>query len=309
MDRFSPNTRGALFMMISMAGFVLNDTLMKFVLVDLPFFEAIFLRGVFASLLMVLLCARLGGFRKPHEIVPRLAHPAVVWRTVGEAGGTLFFLTALTYMPIANVTAVLQILPLTIALGAAWFLGEPVGWRRYLAILAGLFGVMLILRPGTDQFDLYAIYALVAVGFITLRDLATRRIPNETPSILVSLLTAAVITLIGAIGMPFRPFVMPQFEHFVLIACAATILMVGYIFSILTMRHGEVGFVTPFRYSILIYALLLGLIVFGEVPDGMAMLGAAIVVGSGLFNFYRERRVARKAAISVASSAASARSH
>ncbi|MGI9355708.1 MAG: DMT family transporter [Rhizobiaceae bacterium] len=307
MNGLSPNMRGALFMMLAMAGYVLNDTFMKFVLGDLPFFEALFIRGIFATLFVALLCwrlrvlSRLAGFRR------LLGHRTVQIRIASEVGGTYFFLTALSHMPIANVTAVLQILPLTITFAAAWVLGERVGWKRYAAILAGFCGVMLILRPGTSDFDIYAIYALVAVAFITTRDLSTRKMPTDIPTLPISLLTAVAIMLMGAAGMPFETIETPTLRQVAFLAAAAGILSVGYTFSISAMRVGDVSFVTPFRYSILLFALLLGFFVFGDVPDTLSIVGALIVVASGLFTFYRERLVARKVPISAASTAASSR--
>jgi len=309
MNAHSPNIRGAIFMMLAMAGYVLNDTFMKFVLGDLPFFEALFIRGIFATLFMVLLCWRMGALSKFRDLRRLLDHHTVQLRVVSEVGGTYFFLTALSHMPIANVTAVLQILPLTITFAAAWVLGERVGWKRYAAILIGFCGVMLILRPGTSDFDIYAIYALLAVAFITTRDLATRKMPNDIPTLPVSLLTAIAIMLMGVAGMPFEAVEAPTLRQIALLAAAAGILSVGYTFSISAMRVGDVSFVTPFRYSILLFALLLGFFVFGDVPDTLSIIGAVIVVGSGLFTFYRERLVARKAAISAASISTSSRSH
>ena len=293
-NRFSSNALGAIFMMLSMAGFVFNDALMKLVADEVPLFQAILVRGIFACCFMVLLCTYMGVFRVEGGVINALRHPTVPLRAIGEAGGTYFFLSALFEMPIANVTAVLQILPLTITLGAALFLGEQVGWRRYLAIAAGFIGVLLIVKPGTDGFNFFAIYAVISTLFITMRDLVTRQMPRTTPSLLVSLVTAIVITAMGAIGSLFEPWRELNSFHFSVLIGAAGILMFGYIFSILAMRDGEVSFVSPFRYSILIWALILGYVIFGDVPDWISIIGAIIIVGSGLFTFYRERLVARK---------------
>lgn len=297
-SNFSANTLGAIFMMLSMAGFVLNDTLMKLVAGQLSLFQAILIRGVFACFFMALLCQVLGAFRVKDGILNALSHHTVWLRTIGEAGGTFFFLSALFQMPITNVTAVLQILPLTITLAAALFLGEKVGWKRYGAIIAGFLGVLLIVKPGTEGFNFYAIYAVIATLFITMRDLVTRKMPKSIPSMLVSLVTAITITLMGAIGSLFEPWTPPTNYQILVLFFAAAILMVGYIFSILAMREGEVSFIAPFRYSILIWALVLGYLVFGDVPDTITMIGAVIVVASGLFTFYRERFVARNSATS-----------
>lgn len=292
-SNLSSNALGAIFMMLSMAGFVFNDTLMKLVAGELSLFQAILIRGVFACLFMTLLCAYMGVFRVEGGVFGVLRHRTVLLRTIGETGGTYFFLSALFEMPIANVTAVLQILPLTITLAAALFLGETVGWRRYGAIIVGFLGVLLIVKPGTEGFNFFAIYALISTGFITMRDLVTRQMPANIPSLLVSLVTAIVITAMGAVGSLFEPWQEVNGSQVLILLGAAAILMVGYICSILAMRDGEVSFVSPFRYSILIWALLLGFFVFGDVPDTWSVIGAVVIVASGLFTFYRERLVAR----------------
>ena len=167
----TPNTLAALFMMGSMAAFTLNDTCVKVVGSDLPLFQIVTLRGAVASVLIYIAARHLRLLRLD---LPRRDWVLIAVRSAGEASATYFFLTALMHMPLANVTAVIQALPLTVTLGAALFLGEPVGWRRMTAIGIGLAGVLLIVRPGPDGFSLHAIYALAAVFCVTLRDLVTR---------------------------------------------------------------------------------------------------------------------------------------
>ena len=222
-SNLSSNALGAIIMMLSMSGFVFNDTLMKLVASDLPLFQAILVRGVFACVFMTILCTYMGAFKVEGGIFNTLRHPTVMLRSIGEAGGTYFFLSALFEMPIANVTAVLQILPLTVTLAAALFLGETVGWRRYGAIAVGFVGVLMIVKPGTDGFNFFAIYAVISTLFITLRDLVTRKMPRTTPSLLVSLVTAIVITAMGAIGSLFEPWrPLEAFHIGVLFGAAAT---------------------------------------------------------------------------------------
>ncbi len=168
----SDNMRGAGFMVAAMAGFVVNDALMKIALVDVPLFQAIFLRGVVATALIGLLAWRRGALRRPAPADMRVLGV----RSFAEIGSTICYLTALMHMPIANATAILQAMPLAVTLAAAVFLREPVGWRRWSAILVGFAGVLLIVRPGTEGFDVNALWALAGVCFMTLRDLSTRRL-------------------------------------------------------------------------------------------------------------------------------------
>ncbi|GAB4394724.1 MAG: DMT family transporter [Kiloniellaceae bacterium] len=300
MTGLSDNARGALFMTICMAGFVLNDAMIKLVTQDISLFQAIFLRGLLASLLIGALAWARG------QLFYRVAagdRKMLALRVIGELGGTVCYLTALMQIPIANATAILQALPLAVTLGAAVFLKEPVGWRRYTAIGIGFAGVMIIVRPGAEGFDAYALLAVVAVLFVVLRDLATRQLSRPVPSLFVAFCTAITITLFGAVMLPvteWRPVAAPELLH---LAVAAGSLFFGYVFSVSSMRVGEVAFVSPFRYTILIWAIILGVVIFGDIPDFWTLLGAAVIVSTGIFTFYRERRLSRRLAVAAPASA------
>jgi drug/metabolite transporter (DMT)-like permease len=291
MNALSDNSRGAIFMAICMAGFVLNDAMIKLVTQDIGLFQAIFLRGILASLLIGALA---WGRRQLFYRVSRGDGAMLALRIIGELGGTVCYLTALMHIPIANATAILQALPLAVTLGAAVFLKEPVGWKRYTAIAVGFAGVLIIVRPGAEGFDAYALLAVVAVGFVTLRDLATRRLSGPVPSLFVAFLTAVSILLLGAVMLPFTDWTPVETSHLTIIAVGASALFFGYVFSVSSMRVGEVAFVAPFRYTILIWAILLGIVIFGHIPDGWTLVGASIIVATGVFTFYRERRLSRR---------------
>jgi drug/metabolite transporter (DMT)-like permease len=275
-------------MMASMAGFVVNDTLMKTLAGDVPLFEAIFVRGLAATAFLAALAWAAGklSYRVAGADRRRLG-----LRLVAEVGATTCFLNALFHMPIANATAILLVMPLAVTLAGAVFLREPVGWRRYTAILAGFVGVLVIVRPGGEGFNAYSLSALAAVGFLVLRDLVTRRFDAAVPSVFVALATAAAITVLGASVTAFGAWVPLAPRDVATLVAAAACLVVGYLFGVMTMRVGEIGFVSPFRYTVLIWALLLGAIVFGERPDALTLLGSALVVGTGIYTFHRERRV------------------
>lgn len=285
--RAADNAKGALFMMASMAGFVVNDTLMKSLAGDVPLFQAIFVRGLVATALLAALASARSvlTYRVVGADRSRLA-----WRLVAEVGATACFLNALFHMPIANATAILLVMPLAVTLAAALFLNEPVGWRRYAAIIAGFAGVLLIVRPGGEGFNLYSLSALGAVVCLVVRDLVTRRFARDVPSVFVAFATAVAITLLGAAITLARGWVPLGPVEFVVLAAAAGCLIVGYLFGVMTMRVGEIGFVSPFRYTVLIWALLLGAVVFGEIPDALTLAGSAVVVATGLYTFHRERR-------------------
>ncbi len=284
---YSKNIRGALFMMASMAGFVLNDTMIKLVSDDLELFQAVFLRGIFATILLGVLAwhKKVISYRPdPGEL------KIIVWRTFSEISATFCFLTALFNMPLANATAILQSLPLSVTLAASVFLGYRVGWRRYLAILLGLTGVMIIVRPGTEGFNVYSLWALAAVAFVTLRDLLSHKLNSSTPSVYVALFTSVSVMVLAGLASSTQEWrdVSPQIGLY--LASAAGFVLIGYVAGITAMRHVEISFVSPFRYTALIWALLLGFFVFGEVPDTTTVTGGLIVIGTGIYTFYRERK-------------------
>jgi drug/metabolite transporter (DMT)-like permease len=284
----SDNMRGAAYMMVAMAAFALGDACVKALTQVLPIYQAITLRGVLTVPALLMIAHFSGGLRL---MALQGAWRLVALRSVAEVVTTLCFFVALLHMPLAVVTAILQFLPLAITLAAAAFLKEPVGWRRLSAIGAGFGGVMLIIRPGTDSFSIWALFALMAVAAVVVRDLSSRRLPAAVSSVTVALCGAVAVTLIAA-ALSLRSEWQPVgLSTAALITAAAAMIIVGYIFAVQAMRVGEVGFTTPFRYSGLIWATMLGWIFFAEFPDGLSILGGLIVVGSGLFTLARERRL------------------
>jgi S-adenosylmethionine uptake transporter len=282
----SDNTYAAGLMTLSMAAFTINDTFLKALSDEVPLSEALFLRGCMTSALIVWLAWQQGVLTLRIAAADRAR---IGLRAVAEAGAAFFFLTALFSMPIANATAVLQALPLTVALASALFMGERLGWRRMAAILVGLAGVMLILRPGPDGFTLHALSALLAVAAITARDLLTRGLSGQVPSVMVALVGSVGVTLLGAALGAADQWVWPSLRAWLQLSGSALFILAAYLLSIMVMRVGDIGFVAPFRYTGLIWALVLGLLVFGEWPDALTLLGAAIVAGTGIYTILRER--------------------
>jgi len=295
---FAENMRAAVFMMISMAGFTCNDAFLKSLAGELPLFQAVCLRGAIATLLIACLAWQQGALRFR---AGRRDRKLILQRTVGEIGGTACFLTALFNMPIANASAILQSVPLAVTLGAALFLGEPVGWRRYLAIGVGFLGVLIIVRPGSEGFNAYALWAVAAIGFIVLRDLSTRSLSPDVPGVGVVLIASAAMTIAAGIASTLDGWRPVEVSHALRLCVSAVCLIVGYLFGVMTMRIGEIGFVAPFRYTLIIWAILFGILMFGEWPDAWMLAGSAVVVASGLYTFQRERRLARAALSGVSS--------
>ena len=273
-------------MAVAMAAFTMNDAITKTVTSEMNFGEVILLRGMFAVVLIAALAYQQRAIRPLRTLIMK----PVALRVAGEVGGTLSFLAAIANLPLANTAAIFQALPLAITLGAAVIFREPVGWRRWLAITAGFIGVLIIVRPGFEGFNLFSLLALVAVVFCAVRDLATKRIPADIPSLFITLLTTITVTMAGALVLfPLGGWATPSGRSLALLGLAAVLLLIGYQCVIMALRVGDISAVAPFRYSALLWALLLGYLVFGDVPDALMVTGASIIVLSGLYAFYRER--------------------
>lgn len=299
----TPNIKGAALMSGAMAAFTLNDTFVKLVTQTVPLFQMIFLRGIVTAVMMVALLWWMGQLR---FTIPRADRGKVWGRILAEIAAMITFMIALVNMPLANVAAILSALPLSVTLVAFVVFREPVGWRRMLAIVVGFLGVMLIVQPGGTGFNVYSIYALMTVGFVTIRDLLTRRLSANAPSMGVAFITAIAVGLAGgllSIAEQWQPI---DAQAALYILAASVCIIGGYLFSIMTMRVGEIGVVAPFRYTALVWALILGFFVFGDWPDIWTLIGAFIVVASGIFTLLREHRVARRAERLAASLTATA---
>lgn len=274
-------------MVIAMAGFTINDAITKLMLETMELGQILLIRGLFASILILGLAWSSGALAQ----IRYLRHPMVALRTLCEAGATVTFMAALAHMPLANISAVLQMLPLAVTMGAALFFGEKVGWRRWLAICVGVSGVMVIVRPGFDGFSIFSLLALVTVMFSTTRDLITRLIPQNIPSMQISSVTAIAITIVGGIIVATGSWTPVSSGDLGLLACAALLLIIGYQCIIMATRQGDISMVAPFRYTALVWALVLGYVVFGDIPDMAMFIGAGAIVLSGLYAFYRERKL------------------
>lgn len=293
--------------MIAMFCFVINDALVRSVGTELPSSQIMFLRGLFVVFLICLVLFHTNHkqqtgqtTRKPNTASLRsqlktTLSPLVLMRSLLDLAGTLAFLYALMRMPFANVAAVLQCLPLIVTLGAALFFGEKVGVWRWSAIIIGFIGVLIILRPGFEGFSVASLWLLLTVLLSAGRDLLSRSLPQNIPTMMVTLSTAATIMLGGLlIGLLSGNWSTPGIDQLWRLAVAAVFLFGAYHFIVLTMRIGETGFVSPFRYTGLLWAGLVGWLAFTEIPDKFTVIGSVIVVSMGLLTLHRENRI-RKA--------------
>ena len=285
------NLRGSLLMVLAMAGFALEDMFIKALSRDLPVGQILIIPGVASAILFGALAGRRA------LTAPTAWRPVFLFRALAEATAAMAFVTALSLVDISVVAAVFQATPIVITMGAALFLGEAVGWRRWSAISLGLVGVLMIIRPGMAEFEPAALLVLVSVAAVAARDLITRRIDVAVSSFVVSCQGFAVLVPAGAVllvleGGGARPVTAASGA---MLLGAAMFGAAAYYAIVQAMRIGEAGVVTPFRYTRLIFSLGIGVLVFGERPDALTLAGAALVIGTGLYTLWREQRLARRA--------------
>ncbi len=284
------NLRGILLMLGSMALFAIEDMFLKWAAASLPIGEVIFVSGAFGLPVFVWM-ARRKGLR----VLDRAAlHPAVIARNLGEMFGTFCYITAIATVPLSTVSAVLQAMPLSMTMAAALFMREKVGWRRWSAIAVGFAGVLLVIRPGMDGFRPEALWVLLTVVGLTLRDLASRAIPTSISTAQVSAWGLTSVALLGVLMMAASgETALPDFRQSGVLLGALAFGTAGYWAVTAATRTGEVSVVAPFRYARLVFALIIAMLVFDERPDALMLAGAALIIGSGLYSFARERRRAR----------------
>lgn len=289
------NRRGIIAMTGAMASFVVNDALVKYVSQSLPGAQLIFIRGVFATALLLAIAHGMGFLRGPKGRFNEVLHRPVLIRSALDAAATLVYLTALFHLPLANATAINMATPLFISLIAVLWMGERIGVARWLAIALGFLGVLLIVQPKADGFNGYALLCLFGTLLHAGRDLFTRKINPSMPSILITVGTAVSVTILAAVISVFQGWKPVAIGHLGLLAAASVFLSGGYFMLIRAMRAGDISLIAPFRYAGLLMALIIGFLVWGEVPNLLAWCGIALLMGAGLYVLHNERFKSRAA--------------
>lgn len=280
------NRRGIVCMVGAMGCFVSNDALVKFASQSMPSAQLIFVRGAMSVLLVLAVAHALGATSRLREAT----RGWVAGRALVDATATMLYLGSLFHLPIGNATAINLAAPLFMTMFAALFMAERVRGARWLAVGFGFLGVLLVIQPRAQGFNSWALVCLLGTLFHAARDLMTRRIHAGIPSILITLATAVAVTVVSGVGsllQGWQPFGLFELG---LLALASVFLTGGYYFIISSMRYGEMTLVAPFRYSGLLFALVLGFGVWGEVPNTLAWFGIALLIASGLYVLVSEKR-------------------
>lgn len=273
------NRRGIVAMSAGMASFVANDSLVKYVSQSLPSSQLIFIRGVFATVLLLAIAHAMGASRQ----LGLLLDKRVLMRAAFDAFATMTYLTSLFHLPIANATAINMATPLVITLLAVVIFKDKVGAARWLAIAVGFTGVLLVVQPAGSAFNAYALLCLFGTLLHASRDLTTRTIHAGVPSILITLSTAVAVTLLSGAWGATQTWQAVNISQLGLLAAASVFLSCGYYLLTVAMRAGEMSLIAPFRYSGLLFAIVLGYAVWGDVPNALALAGIALLVGAGLY--------------------------
>ncbi|MEM6306847.1 MAG: DMT family transporter [Pseudomonadota bacterium] len=272
-------------MILAMAAFAVEDGIIKYLSADLPTGQILILIGLGGTAVFTLWAMAIGAKFKQSE----LQHPALIIRTLAELVGTCGFVASLALVDISVISAIVQVNPLLVTLGAALFLRETVGLRRWMAIFIGLGGVMIILRPGTAAFDPAYLLTILGVIGLSVRDVATKRIPTGMPTQVMAAIGFAAVIPAGLILLSFGQTWQPVSQTQIAILAAAVCIGVLAYQSIITgTRIGDISAVMPFRYSRLIFGALVGIFMFGEILDKWTIIGSLIIVISGLYAFWRE---------------------
>lgn len=284
------NLKGMGWMTLAMLGFALADTFIKLTLGALPVGQVIAIFGFGGAVIF-------GGWAaaKGERVMdPALFTGPFVFRLASEVVGTMCFIIALASIDLSLLSAIIQANPLLVTLGAALFLGANVGWRRWVAILIGLVGVLVIVRPGLDGFDANSLWALGAAVGLTGRDLATRVISRDVSTLLLAAWGFAAAGVAGVLLLAVTGgAAMPDGLLTLQLIGALIFALIAYYAVTAAMRVGEIPVVTPFRYTRLVFALTLAFFVFDERPDALTLIGAAIVIVTGLYTLWREQMSTR----------------
>jgi drug/metabolite transporter (DMT)-like permease len=280
------NLRGIIFMLLAMAGFAVEDSLIKVLSAHFPISQILLILG-FGGMVTFVAIALVQGHRL---FTPKLLSWPFLIRFFSDMFAALFFISAIALIPLSTASTILQAVPIIVTMGAALFLGQMVGWRRWTAIIAGFIGVLIVIRPGFDGFEPASILALLGVVFLAVRDLATRVMAPDLSTITVSAYAFLAMALAGVIALPFfAPLQQPDAVEWGMFLCTVVLGGLAYVAVVIATRTGDIGAIAPFRYSRLIFAIIIAVIFLGERPDMPTMIGASVIVASGVYAFWRER--------------------
>lgn len=281
----SENTKGAFLISLAAACYVMSDIFMKFLSSEISMFQITFLRGLLVTFFLFSYCY----ISKASFFIREWKDRFVIGiRSILEVIMTYTFLAALFNMNVANANAILQLIPLMVLLGSFAFLRQSPKTHEWIAVLVGCLGAVIIIRPGALDFNFFTIHALVAVFCLAARDLLTVRLNKKIPSNIIAFYSALMLTLASFL-LSKEPVHFGDLSNSLFILYTAIFVSIGYIASVAAMRFGDVTFVSPFRYTALLWAMAMGFIFFQEIPKFTTLLGGLIIILAGIYIFYKSK--------------------
>jgi drug/metabolite transporter (DMT)-like permease len=286
----TPASRGILAMSASVVVFIFNDALIKLAAETMPPLQAIGLRGVFATMWCAFALLLRGEWGQVH----RIRHPMVALRGVLEAVAAISYLVALAYIPFAIATAVNLSTPLFLAALAVLLLKETVGWRRWSAIAVGFAGVLMVIQPRAGDVDIWTWLVVFSSLIGALRDVIARWVPPTVPTLVVSMSSAVTLAMVGVARATLDGWQPMTHYGIALVLGSSLLLACGYQLLMIALRSGAAFAVLgAFRYASVLWAIAIGYVLWGDVPNLLAVAGIAVVVGAGLYILHRERMMRR----------------
>ncbi|MCU0819469.1 MAG: DMT family transporter [Beijerinckiaceae bacterium] len=287
MQQSQTNLRGIVAMMLAMLFFIGNDALMKYARTELDTGQALVVRGLFSLALLVVAITVTGRWRELHFVASRFA----VTRASIEGVIATLYIAALAGIGLAEATAITMLVPLIITAFSTIFLGEKVGWRRWSAITVGFIGILLVLQPEGRVVPYWAV-SMVFAGtiLIAVRDTLTRRMPANLPSMMLTVTTTCGTLVAGGSLALYNGVWKPLPTHVLLaLAGAGFLVLIGNYAIIEAYRKSDLSVVSSFRYSVIVWAVLIGFLMFGDVPGPLSVIGLVLILASGVYTIHRER--------------------
>jgi drug/metabolite transporter (DMT)-like permease len=260
---------------------------MKLVSASLPTGETVFVRGVSTVAIVTVAAFWTGAIYRLRDALVR----SMAWRSIGDVGSALFFQAALARMPFADLMGILQMTPLSLTAASALFLGEHVGWRRWTAVAIGFAGALLVIKPGSSAFNAWALLGVLSVLCGSLRDVNTRRLDVALSPLLIMMLSQIVVAAAGLGCWVFETWQVPSLAELFFLVFASAFSLAGHLCMIYSLRSGEVGAIAPFRYAGIVWSILLGYLIWRQLPDALTLTGIFILASAGLYTFYREQQL------------------
>ena len=288
-------------MVLAMAAFALEDMFIKSTAALVPVGEILLLFGLGGTLAFIVMTLSRGQA----IFHPKIVSQPVLLRIVFEVIGRLFYTLAIVYTPLSSASAILQATPLVVVMGAALFLGERVGWQRWCAISIGFIGVLVIIRPGLESFEISSLLAIIGMLGFAGRDLATRAASPVLSHLQLGIYGFFILIPTGLFMLYFnigsdgndltnQGFIWPDIMSNLQILAATTFGVTAYYWLTIAMRNGDVSVVAPFRYTRIVFALIIGATIFNERPDNLTLFGIVIIVASGLYTLFRNKHTSSK---------------